>query len=219
MHARRNMRILGLTGSIGMGKSVAANTFRRLGIPVHDADAAVHRLTVPNGPAIPAIAKAFPGVVKGGVLDRKALGAKVFADKQQLRRLEKILHPLVRAKERRFLNFNRRKRLVVLDIPLLFETKGERRCHAVMVVTTSAAIQRQRVMRRPGMTEERFANILKNQMPDAEKRRRADFVVLTGDGFRSTLRHALAIAKHLGKGRWPRRRHARDRARHGNHGA
>jgi dephospho-CoA kinase len=219
MHTRLIMRILGLTGSIGMGKSVAANTFRRLGIPVHDADAAVHRLTVPNGPAIPAIAEAFPGVVKNGVLDRKALGARVFADKQELRRLEKILHPLVRAQERRFLNFNRRKRLVVLDIPLLFETKGERRCHAVMVVTTSRAIQRQRVMRRPGMTEEKFANILKNQMPDAEKRRRADFVVLTGDGFRSTLRHALGIAKPLGEGRWPRRRHARNRARYGNHRA
>ncbi len=213
------MRILGLTGSIGMGKSVAANTFRRLGIPVHDADAAVHRLTVPDGPAIPAIAKAFPGVVKDGVLDRKALGAKVFADKQALRRLEKILHPLVRAQERRFLATHARKRLVVLDIPLLFETRGERRCHAVMVVSASAAIQRQRVLRRPGMTAEKLANILKNQMPDAQKRRRADFVVPTGNGFRSTLRAALRIAKHLRHGRWPRGRHARNRARHGNHGA
>jgi len=212
------MRILGLTGSIGMGKSVAANTFRRLGIPVHDADAAVHRLTAPNGPAIAAISAAFPGVVKSGALDRKALGARVFANKADLRRLEKILHPMVRAQEGRFLASNSRKRLVVLDIPMLFETGGERRCHAVMVVTTLKAIQRQRVLRRSGMTPEKFANILKNQMPDKEKRRRADFVVPTGNGFRSTLRHALRIAKHLRHGRWPRRRHAGNRARHGNHG-
>ena len=213
------MRILGLTGSIGMGKSVAANTFRRLGVPVHDADAAVHRLTAPGGPAVPTIARAFPGAVAGGVLDRKALGARVFADRRELRRLEAILHPMVRALERRFLAANIRRRLVVLDIPLLFETRGERRCHAVMVVSASAAIQRQCVLRRPGMTEEKFANILKNQMPDAKKRRRADFVVPTGNGFRSTLRAALRIAKHLRHGRWPRGRHARDRARHGNHGA
>jgi dephospho-CoA kinase len=213
------MRILGLTGSIGMGKSVAANTFRRLGVPVHDADAAVHRLTAPNGRAIPAIAKLFPETVKGGVLDRKKLGARVFADEADLRKLEKILHPMVRRSQKRFLGVNRRKPLVVLDIPLLFEGGNERRCHAVLVVTASKAIQRQRVMRRSGMTEEKFANILKNQMPDGEKRRRADFVVPTGIGFRSTLRRVLRIAKHLRHGRWPRRRHAGDRARHGNHGA
>ena len=218
MHTRDRMRILGLTGSIGMGKSVAANTFRRLGIPVHDADAAVHRLTAPNGRAIAAIAKAFPGTVKEGVLDRKALGSRVFADKQALTRLEKILHPMVRDAQRQFLSANSRKRLVVLDIPLLFEKGNERRCHAVLVVTTSRAIQRQRVLRRPGMTMQKFADILKNQMPDAEKRRRADFVVPTGIGFRSTLRRALRIAKHLSHGRWPRRRHAGNRARHGNHG-
>ena len=213
------MRILGLTGSIGMGKSVAASTFRRLGVPVHDADAAVHRLTAPGGRAIPAIARAFPGTVRNGVLDRKALGARVFADRRDLTRLEKILHPMVRDSQRRFLGRNRRKRLVVLDIPLLFEKGNERRCHAVMVVSASKAIQRQRVMRRAGMTKEKFADILKNQMPDAEKRRRADFVVPTGIGFRSTLRRVLGIAKHLRHGRWPRRRHAGNRARHGNHGA
>lgn len=218
MHTRRNMRILGLTGSIGMGKSVAANTFRRLGIPVHDADAAVHRLTAPGGRAIPAIARAFPGAVKDGVLDRKALGARVFSDRKDLRRLEAILHPMVRDAQRQFLGANSRKRLVVLDIPLLFEKGNERRCHAVMVVTTLRAIQRQRVLRRPGMTPEKFADILRNQMPDAEKRRRADFVVPTGIGFRTTLRRVLRIAKHLRHGRWPRRRHAGNRARHGNHG-
>jgi len=212
------MRILGLTGSIGMGKSVAANTFRRLGIPVHDADAAVHRLTAPGGRAIPAIAKLFPDAVSQGVLDRKKLGARVFADKAELRKLERILHPMVRASQKQFLGANRRKRVVVLDIPLLFEGRNERRCHAVMVVSTSRVIQRQRVMRRPGMTEEKFANILKNQMPDWEKRRRADFVVPTGIGFRSTLRRVLRIAKHLRHGRWPRGRHARNRARYGNHG-
>jgi dephospho-CoA kinase len=218
MHALARMRILGLTGSIGMGKSVAARTFQRLRVPVHDADDVVHRLTARGGKAVPAIARAFPETVAGGVLDRKKLGARVFADKADLRRLEKILHPMVRASERRFLGANRRRKLVVLDIPLLFETRGERRCHAVMVVTSSRVIQRQRVMRRSGMTREKFANILKNQMPDWEKRKRADFVVPTGIGFRSTLRRVLRIAKHLGHGRWPRRRHAGDRARHGNHG-
>ncbi|MBM3547872.1 MAG: dephospho-CoA kinase [Alphaproteobacteria bacterium] len=213
------MRILGLTGSIGMGKSVAANTFRRLGIPVHDADAAVHRLTAPNGRAIPAIARLFPETVTKGVLDRKKLGARVFADKAELRKLEKILHPMVRALQKQFIGANRRKRIVVLDIPLLFEGRNERRCHAVMVVSTSRIIQRQRVMRRSGMTEEKLANILKNQMPDWEKRKRADFVVPTGIGFRSTLRLVRRIAKHLRHGRWPRGRHARNRARHGNHGA
>lgn len=213
------MRILGLTGSIGMGKSSAARTFRRLGIPVHDADAEVHALTREGGRAVPAIARAFAGTVTKGVIDRKALGARVFADTSELERLEAILHPLVRASQRRFLAANRRKKLVVLDIPLLFEKGNERRCHAVMVVTASRAIQRQRVMRRPGMTEEKMANILAHQMPDGEKRRRADFVVPTGIGFRSTLRRILIIAKHLSHGHWPRRRHARDRARHGNHGA
>jgi dephospho-CoA kinase len=213
------MLILGLTGSIGMGKSVAASTFRRLGIPVHDADAAVHRLTAPGGLAIPAIARAFPGTVVEGVLDRRALGARVFANRRDLLELERILHPLVRASQRQFLAANRRKRLVVLDIPLLFEGGNERRCHAVMVVTTSRIIQRQRVMRRPGMTEEKLADILRNQMPDREKRKRADFVVPTGIGFRSTLRRVLRIAHHLAHGRWPRGRHARNRARHGNHGA
>ncbi len=213
------MRILGLTGSIGMGKSSAARIFRRLGIPVHDADHEVHALTREGGRAVPAIARAFPGTVARGVLDRKALGARVFADTRELKRLEAILHPLVRASQRRFIAANPRKKLVVLDIPLLFEGGNERRCHAVMVVTASRTIQRQRVLRRPGMTEEKMANILAHQMPDGEKRRRADFVVPTGAGFRSTLRRIRIIAKHLARGHWPRRRHARDRARHGNHRA
>ena len=213
------MRILGLTGSIGMGKTVAGRIFRRLGIPVHDADREVHALTRLGGRAVPAIAGAFPGTVTKGVLDRKALGARVFADTSQLQRLEAILHPLVRASQRRFIAANRRKKLVVLDIPLLFEKGNERRCHAVLVVTASKAIQRQRVMRRPGMTAAKMANILAHQMPDREKRRRADFVVPTGIGFRPTLRRIRIIAKHLGEGHWPRRRHARNRARHGNHGA
>ncbi|MSP48486.1 MAG: dephospho-CoA kinase [Alphaproteobacteria bacterium] len=213
------MRILGLTGSIGTGKSVAARTFRRLRIPVHDADGVVHALLAKGGRAVPVVARMFPGVVGGGAVDRKKLGTRVFADRAELKRLEAVLHPMVRASERRFLAANRRKRLVVLDIPLLFETGAERRCHAVLVVSASRAIQRQRVMRRRGMTEEKLAQILSHQMPDAEKRRRADFVVPTGNGFRSTLRRILGIAKHLACGPWPRKRHAGNRARHGNHGA
>lgn len=212
------MRILGLTGSIGMGKSTAARLFRRLRVPVHDADGVVHALMAPGGRAVPAIARAFPDAVAKGVVDRKALGARVFADKAELRRLEAILHPLVRASERRFLARNRRRPLVVLDIPLLFETGGERRCHAVAVVSAPAVVQRQRVLRRPGMSEIRLRQILSHQMPDREKRRRADFVVPTGAGLGTTLRRLKIIAKHLTSGPWPRRRHARDRARHGNHG-
>jgi len=212
------MRILGLTGSIAMGKSAASRTFRRLGIPVHDADHEVHLLIGRGGRAVPAIRAAFPEAVAGGAVDRKALGNRVFADPAALDRLEKIIHPLVRQSQRRFLARHRRRALVVLDVPLLFEKENQRRCHAVMVVTASKPIQRQRVMRRAGMTEAKFAQILSHQMPDAEKRRRADFVVPTGIGFRPTLRRILKFAKHLSHGPWPRRRHARDRARHGNHG-
>ena len=216
-HALARMRILGLTGSIAMGKSAAARTFRRLRIPVHDADHVVHMLIAKGGRAVPAIAALFPEAVVGGAVDRKALGNRVFGDPKALKRLEAILHPLVRASERHFLARHRRRRLVVLDIPLLFEKGHQRRMHAVLVVTTSKPIQRQRVMRRAGMTAEKFAAILSHQMPDAEKRRRADFVVPTGIGFRATLRRIIRIAKDLSHGPWPRRRHARDRARHRNH--
>ena len=180
------MRVLCLTGSIGMGKSTAANTFRRLRVPVFDADAAVHRLQGPGGRAVAPIAATFPGAVRdtprGPRVDREALRRAVLGDDAALSRLERIVHPLVRDEERRFLAAARRRAepLVVLDIPLLFETRGEVRCDAVLVVTAPAAVQRRRVLRRPGMTEGRLRAILARQTPDAQKRRRADHIVHTG---------------------------------------
>lgn len=176
------MRILGLTGGIGMGKSTAAATFRRHGVPVFDADAAVHRLQARGGRAVAPIGRAFPGTIRDGAVDREALRRAVLGDSAALTRLERIVHPLVRDEERRFLARARRagRRLVVLDIPLLFETRGEARCDAVVVVSAPAATQRARVLRRKGMTPERLAAILARQTPDAEKRRRADHVIRTG---------------------------------------
>ncbi|GAA0597178.1 dephospho-CoA kinase [Craurococcus roseus] len=182
------MKVLCLTGSIGMGKSTAAATFRRLRVPVFDADAAVHRLQGPGGRAVAPIAAAFPGAVapdapRGGPrVDREALRRAVLGDGAALSRLERIVHPLVRDEERRFLAAARRRGepLAVLDIPLLFETRGEGRCHAVVVVTAPPAVQRFRVLRRPGMTPDRLRAILARQVPDSEKRRRADHVVRTG---------------------------------------
>jgi dephospho-CoA kinase len=176
------MIILGLTGSVGMGKSTAAREFRRMGIPVHDADKAVHRLLGRGGKAVAAVAAAFPGVEKGGAIDRAALGGLVFSDPSALKRLEAILHPLVRQAERAFLARARRRRrkLVVLDIPLLFETGGEARCDKVLVVSAPRRVQLARVMARPGMTAERLAGVEARQMPDAEKRRRADIIIETG---------------------------------------
>ena len=184
------MIILGLTGSVGMGKSTAAREFRRMGIPVHDADKAVHRLLGRGGKAVAAVATAFPGVEKGGAIDRAALGGLVFSDPSALKRLEAILHPLVRQAERAFLARARRRRrkLVVLDIPLLFETGGEARCDKVLVVSAPRRVQLARVMARPGMTAERLAGVEARQMPDAEKRRRADIVIETG----LDRRHSLA---------------------------
>lgn len=176
------MIVLGLTGSIGMGKSTATSTFRRLRIPVFDADAAVHRLQQPGGRALRPIGDAFPGTVVDGKLDREALRRAVLGNPAALRRLERIVHPLVRDEERRFLARARRagEQLVVLDVPLLFETGGEARADRIVVVSAPEAVQRARVLRRPGMTEERLAAIRSRQMPDAEKRRRAHHVVPTG---------------------------------------
>lgn len=184
------MIILGLTGSIGMGKSTAAQQLRRLGFAVHDADATVHGLLGRGGGAVSAIAAAFPGVVRDGAVERRVLGAQVFDDPAALRRLESILHPLVRQAERRFLARARRqrRRLVVLDIPLLFETGGETRCDAVAVVSAPAFVQARRVLGRPGMTDDRLAAIRRTQMPDRDKRRRADVVIPTGRGYRPALR-------------------------------
>ncbi len=176
------MMVVGLTGGIGMGKSTAAGALRRAGIPVFDADAAVHRLQAPGGRALPAIAAAFPGTVRDGVLDRAALRAAVLADRARLRVLEAIIHPLVQAEQRRFLARARGagRRMAVLDIPLLFETGGAARVDRVMVVSAPRAIQVARVRRRRRMSDEEIARVIALQVPDAEKRRRADMVVRTG---------------------------------------
>jgi len=193
------MVILGLTGSIGMGKSTAAAMLQRLGVPVHDADAAVHRLLAPGGGAVAAVARAFPSAASDGAIDRGKLGAVVFADRAALKRLEAILHPLVRREEERFLGAcaRRRARVVALNIPLLYETGGERRCDAVAVVSTGAALQRLRVLSRAGMTGEKLVGVLARQTPDAVKRRRADFVVLTGLTKRATLGQLVRVVATL----------------------
>lgn len=194
------MIVLGLTGSVGMGKSTAAAMFRRLGVPVHDSDGAVHRLLARNGAAVKRVATEFPGVLrKDGAVDRAALGARVFGDAAALARLERILHPLVRQSQQRFLAAARacRASLVVLDVPLLFETGGEHRCDKVVVVSAPAFLQRARVMARPGMTEARLRAILAKQMPDAEKRRRADYVVPSGLGRAVTFRRLRRIVEAL----------------------
>ncbi|WP_086463815.1 dephospho-CoA kinase [Oceanibaculum nanhaiense] len=198
------MIILGLTGSIGMGKTSAARALRRLGVPVHDADAAVHRLLGPGGKAVPAIQALFPTAVEAGAnekaaVNRQRLGGIVFADPAALRRLESVLHPLVRKEEQAFLKRmrRRRKRIVVLDIPLLYETGGAARVDAVIVVSAPAILQARRVLARPGMTQQKFAQILQQQMPDAEKRRRADFVVSTGLGHDRSLRQLKRIVRLL----------------------
>ncbi|MEX0695318.1 MAG: dephospho-CoA kinase [Rhodospirillales bacterium] len=189
------MFILGLTGSIGMGKTVAAGDFSRLGVPVHDSDAAVHALMARGGAAVGAVAEAFPGVAKDDAIDRAALGRRVFADPDALKRLEAILHPLVRQQTHKFLGTHARRRTpaVVLDVPLLFETGGENRCDAVAVVSAPYREQRRRVLSRPGMTEKRFQEILKHQISDHLKRRAADFVIFTGLG-RS---HSLLIIRRI----------------------
>ena len=193
------MKIVGLTGSIGMGKSTAANTFRRLHVPVFDADAAVHALQSRGGRAVAPIGTAFPGTVRDGRVDREALRHAVLGKDEALTRLERIVHPLVRDAERRFLAAARRRAepLVVLDIPLLFETRGEGRCDLVVVVSAPAAVQRIRVLRRPGMTEARLAAIRARQMPDREKRRRADLVVETGLSRHAAQRAIRALVREI----------------------
>ena len=174
------MILLGLTGSIGMGKSTVASMFRAAGVPVFDADAAVHELQGPGGRLLSQIEAAFPGTTGPKGVDRAALGKAVFGDRAALRRLERIVHPAVYAMRRDFLRRHRSRAIVIDDVPLLFETRGEKRMDATIVVSAPAWMQRKRVLARPGMTEARFAHILKLQVPDREKRRRADFVIDTG---------------------------------------
>lgn len=196
------MFILGLTGSLGMGKSTTARFFAEEGVPVHDADAAVHRLY--EGEAVAAIEAAFPGTTVGGKVDRNELSGRVLGDEAALRRLEAIIHPLVQASERRLIAEAeaRGEKVVVLDIPLLFETGGDRQVDAVVVVSAPPEVQHARALERPGMTPEKLAAVLGRQMPDAEKRRRADFVVDTSRGFetaRADVRTILAAVAKMPK--------------------
>lgn len=184
------MRIIGLTGGIGMGKSTAAAAFRRARIPVFDADLAVHRMQAKGGRAVKAIEAAFPGTTSAGAVDRNALRQAVLSDRTALTRLEHILHPMVEADERAFVGRARRagKRAVVLDIPLLFETKGDKRVDTVVVVSAPRAIQIHRVGLRRRMSKADVEAVIARQMPDKEKRRRADLVVNTGLSRAHTLR-------------------------------
>jgi len=193
------MVILGLTGSIGMGKSTTAKLFAEEGVPVHDADAAVHALY--EGEAVPLVEMAFPGTTVGGKVDRTLLAKAVVGQPDAMKRLEAIVHPLVAKSRDRFLEKARKDGapVVVLDIPLLFETGGEKLVDAVVVVSAAPEVQRQRVLERPGMTAEKFEALLGKQMPDAEKRRRADYIVDSGHGIetaRAQVREILAkVAK------------------------
>jgi len=175
--------VLCLTGSLGMGKSTAAKFFAEEGVPVHDSDAAVHAFY--EGEAVPLVEQAFPGATSGGKVDRTRLAAMVLNDKAALARLEAIVHPLVTASREKFLADARAQgaKVVVLDVPLLFETEADRGCDAVVVVSAPAEIQRKRAFERPGMTDDKLSAILAKQMPDAEKRLRADFVVDSSQSF------------------------------------
>lgn len=187
--------ILGLTGSIGMGKSAVAAMFRGLGVPVFDADAAVHELQGPDGPLLPAIEAAFPGTTGPQGVDRQKLGAAVFGNPEALKRLEAIVHPEVGEMRRAFLADNADAPMIVFDIPLLFEKTGKHGLDAVVVVSAPAEVQRARVLGRRGMTPEKFERILALQVPDAEKRTRADHVIDTGTSLAET-RHAVQQLVH-----------------------
>ncbi|MCL7465483.1 dephospho-CoA kinase [Phaeovulum sp. NW3] len=194
MMSRKGPFRLGLTGSIGMGKSTTAAMFAAQGVPVWDADATVHALYAPGGAAVPAIAAVFPEAVRDGAVDRAVLKAILAADKTALSRLESIVHPLTTAARLAFLDAHRDADLVLLDIPLLFETGADRDCDATLVVSAPPALQRARVLQRPGMTEQQLDLILSRQMPDAEKRARADYVIetLTLDATRQAVQSLIA---------------------------
>lgn len=191
------MIVLGLTGSIGMGKSTTAAIFEDLGVPVHDSDRTVHDLYA--GEAVEPISQAFPGTIVDGVVDRQKLAALVLGDRDALKRLEGIVHPMVRQRADAFLEHHRAAGtpVVVLDIPLLYETGGETRVDRVVVVSAPADIQRARVLARPGMTEEKFESILAKQVPDAEKRRRAHHVIDSGSGIEAARDQVTALVAEL----------------------
>ena len=192
------MRIYGLTGSIGMGKSAVAAMFRREGVPLFDADAEVHRLQGPGGVLLPAIEARFPGTTGARGVDRAKLGAAVFGDPHARRALEAIVHPAVRAARAAFLRRHRARKFVILDIPLLFETGGQTGLAGVIVVSAPAWKQRKRVLARPGMTAAKFRQILRLQTPDAEKRRRADHIIDTGTTFTATRAQVSRLVACLG---------------------
>ncbi|OCC23991.1 dephospho-CoA kinase [Croceicoccus estronivorus] len=189
--------ILGLTGSIGMGKSTVAEMFREAGVPVFDADAEVHKLQGPSGALLPQIEAAFPGTTGPDGVDRQALGALVFGDAAALARLEAIVHPAVGKIRDLFLLEHAGMPLVVFDVPLLFEKGGWDRVDAIAVVSAPAEKQRERVLARPGMTAEKFAHVLELQVPDAEKRERADYVIDTGASLAATRAEVNAVIESL----------------------
>ena len=191
--------VLGLTGSIGMGKSTVARLFEECGVPVFDADAEVRRMQGPGGALLDAIEVAFPGATGPGGLDRAKLGATVFGDDAALARLEAIVHPAVRAARQEFLRDNADAPLVVFDIPLLFEKGGAGEVDAVVVVTAPPEVQRARVLARPGMSEARFASILALQLPDAEKRARADYLIDTGATLAETRAEVARLVEKLAR--------------------
>ncbi len=193
------MVVIGLTGSIGMGKSTAADILRRIGFPIYSADKAVRDLLKKNGKAVAPVTKLCPESFRSGAINRKILGRTVFAQPKKLRRLERIIHPLLRHAERTFLQKARKNkvRAAILEIPLLFETGAEKRCDITLCVTASHAIQKTRVLSRPGMTEEKLRAILKRQISDAEKRRRADFIIPTGKGLETTEKHLRKLLHQL----------------------
>lgn len=205
------MLLIGLTGSIGMGKTETAKMFARLGVPVYDADAAVHELYQPGGAAVEPIGEAFPGVVIDGSVDRTKLSDCVIGKPDEIRRLEEIVHPLVGQAQMDFLLEceNQNALMVLLDIPLLFETGGESRVDVTVVVSAPYDVQRERVLARPGMTREKFEAILKKQVPDEEKRAKADYVVDTSKGLDHAFEQVEKVVEDL-EGRkgtiWSKRR-------------
>ena len=209
------MIVLGLTGSIGMGKSNAAAALRRLGVPVAESDRIVHALYRPGGAAVAAVEALFPGTVTDGMVDRAALSERVIKDPAALKKLEAAVHPLVRAAQDKFLRMAAARGycLVAIDVPLLFEVGGDKRADYVAVVSAPPFVQRSRVLQRPGMSDEKLSAMLARQMPDALKRRRADFVIPTGLSRGHTLRRLKSMVKLL-KTRPPKTRHARNRHRH-----
>ena len=193
---------LGLTGSIGMGKSTTAQFFSEAGIPVHDSDATVHRLY--RGEAVPLIEEAFPGTTLEGSVDRTALAKHVVGNEIAMKKLETIIHPLVRREERAFRKYqtDSKQPLAILDVPLLFETNGDQRVDGIIVVTAPAEIQRDRVLSRDGMTAEKFEAILNRQTPDSEKRSKADFIVDTSQGYEAAKSAVLEIINKVTSGNW-----------------